>query len=114
MNLFENLRTLHESYVKTVDDVFEDITDTIQERIGCDIDDTYYDTDNYPEEFKARFVIYNISYSDCEIVEEILNDKLSNYNDVDIDIYDDDRYYTTYIDVAYVIQIRAHDNCDDF
>ena len=114
MNLFENLQIFQESYVQTVDDLFEDITDVIQERFGCDIDDTYYDVDNYPEEFKAQLVLYNVGYNIAESCEEIIKDKLSNYENIKVDIYEDSKYEIGDVDEAYVIQIRAYNDDFDF
>jgi len=114
MDLFENLQTLHEANKQSVDDLFEDITESIQERFGCDIDDTWYDVDNYPEEFKAQLVLYNVGYNIAESCEEIIKDKLSNYENIKIDIYEDSKYEIGDVDEAYVIQIRAYNDDFDF
>ena len=103
---------LQESYVQTVDDLFEDIASVIQERLGCDIDDTWYDTDNYPQEFKAQLVLYNVTYEMCKVAEEMIKEKLSSYENIKVDIYEDDKYEIGEVDVAYMIQISA--NNDDF
>lgn len=112
MDLFENLQMMQESYVQTIDDLFEDIASVIQERLGCDIDDTWYDTDNYPQEFKAQLVLYNVTYEMCEVAEEMIKEKLSDYENIKVDIYEDSKYEIDGIDVAYMIQISA--NNDDF
>ena len=112
MNLFESLQMMTESPIMSVDALFEDITNAIQERFGCDIDDTWYEIDNYPEEFKAQLVVYNVSYDVTETAKEIIEEKLSKYTNIKIDIYEDSKYEIDDIDTAYVIQISADDEID--
>lgn len=112
MNLFESLQILDESFKRSAEDLFENIVSTIQERFGCDIDDTYYDADNYPEKFKARFVVYNFPYKFIVTIEDIIKEKLSHFDNINIDIYKDDDYCTKNIESAHVIQIDAYN--DDF
>ena len=114
MNLFENLQKLNEEYVQTVDDLFEDIANTIQERFDCDIDDTYYDVDNFPEEFKAQLVVYNVPHDIAETAKEMIEEKLSQYSNIKIDIYEDDKYCIGEIKNAYMIQISAFNDDIDF
>ena len=113
IKILENLQQLNESHKQTVDDLFEDIASEIQERLGCDIDDTWYDTDNYPEEFRAQLVLYNVTYEMCEEAEKIIKETLSNYENIKVNMYEDDKYEIDNIDVAYTIQINAfHDDFD--
>ena len=114
MGLLENLQMLHESNKHTVDNLFEDIASAIQERFDCDIDDTWYDVDNYPEEFKAQLVVYNVPCDIIETAEEIINEKLSEYKNIKIDIYEDDKYCIDNITNAFVIQISAFNDNFDF
>lgn len=110
MNLFENLQMMNEAVIISVDNLFDDITDAIQERFGCDIDDTWYDVDNYPEEFKAQFVVYNVEYDIIETIKEMIKEKLSNYKNVKIDIYEDSKYEIGDIEIAYMIRISAYND----
>ena len=110
MNLFENLQLLNESYTISVDSLFEDIASEIQERFGCDIDDTWYETDNYPEEFKAQLVVYNVDYDIAETVEDMVKEKLSHYENIKVDVYEDSKYEIDVIENAFMIQISAFNN----
>ena len=78
-NLFENLQLMHEiaKRQETVDEYFDTLTDKIATDFGCTIDDTYYDVDNWPEEFKASFIVFNID--DQHMEEEVIKDVIKNY-----------------------------------
>ena len=108
MNLFENLQILQESYEPSISDVFENIIEVIQERFGCDIDDTNYDEKSYPEKFRAQLVIYNISYETREEIKEVIIQKLSQYENVSVNVHSDDKYCVGEIDIAHVFRIRAY------
>lgn len=112
MNLFESLQTLHESEAISVDDLFEDIVDGIHETFGCDIDDTYYDIDNYPEEFKSQFTIYNVDVATCVKIEKMIKEKLSEYDVININYYEDSDYHDDIIKTSFVYEIKAFNNYD--
>lgn len=113
MNLFENLQMIHESTERqeTVDDYFDNLINKIQNKFNCDIDDTYYDIDNYPSEFKARFVVYNIGLKQADDIEKIIIKEISkDYNNVKADYEWDNTYLSDFVKDAYVYTIRAYAN----
>lgn len=113
MNLFENLQAMNEITTKqeTMDDYFDKLINEIQNKYNCDIDDTYYDIDNYPSEFKARFVIYNIGLKQTDDIEKLIIKEISkDYNDVKVDYEFDNNYLDDFIKTAYVFEIRANND----
>ena len=89
MNLFENLQTMNEITTKheSIDDYFDKLISEIQNKYNYDVDDTYYDIDNWPEEFKARFVLYNIDdYNDIENIKNIILDYCNKFKNIDINV----------------------------
>lgn len=107
MNLFENLQIMSES-IKSVDDLFDDIVSAIHERFGCDIDDTWYDIDNYPEEFRCQLVVYNVGYNIAEEISNIIRNRLSNYEVVNVNVEEDDKYTSEFVDIAYMFRVTAY------
>lgn len=96
-----------------IDDYFDNLINKIQNKFNCDIDDTYYDIDNYPSEFKARFVVYNIGLKQADNIEKlIIRTASKNYNDVKVDYEFDNNYLTDSIKQAYVYTIQAYANND--
>ena len=115
MNLFENLQTMNEITTKreTIDDYFDKLINEIQNKYNCDVDDTYYDIDNYPSEFKARFVIYNIGLKQTDDIEKLIIKEISkDYSDVKVDYEFDNNYLDDFIKTAYVFEIKANNEND--
>ena len=115
MNLFENLQTMNEITTKheSIDDYFDKLISEIQNKYNYDVDDTYYDIDNWPEEFKARFVIYNIGLKQTDDIEKLIIKEISkDYNDVKVDYEFDNNYLDDFIKTAYVFEIRANNEND--
>ena len=115
MNLFENLQAMNEITTKreTMDDYFDKLINEIQNKYNCDVDDTYYDIDNYPSEFKARFVIYNIGLKQIDNIEKLIIKEISkDYNDVKVDYEWDNTYLSDFVKDAYAYTIRAYANND--
>ena len=111
MNLFENLQTMNEITTKreTIDDYFDKLINEIQNKYNCDVDDTYYDIDNWPEEFKARFVLYNIDdHNDIENIKNIILDYCNKFKNIDINAEFDSNYTNDFIESAYVFYIIAN------
>ena len=111
MNLFENLQAMNEITTKqeTIDDYFDKLINEIQNKYNCDVDDTYYDIDNWPEEFKARFVLYNIDdYNDIENIKNIILDYCNKFKNIDINVEFDSNYTNNFIESAYVFEIKAN------
>lgn len=98
----------------SIDDYFDNLVNKIQNKFHCDIDDTYYDIDNYPSEFKARFVIYNIGVNQADDIEKlIIKETSKDYNDVKVDYEFDNNYLDDFIKTAYVFEIRANNDVWD-
>lgn len=116
MNLFENLCSMNEIAVryKSVDEYFDELVTKLYDEFHFDIDDTYYDNDNWPEEFKASFVIYyTLRNNDFENIENVIENYLKDkFNDIDISIEEDSKYENEFIDEAYVVQIKAYNKED--
>lgn len=116
MNLFENLCSMNEIAVryKSVDEYFDELVTKLYSEFHFDIDDTYYSIDNWPEEFKARFVIYyTLRDDDFENIKNVIENYLKDkFNDIDIDIYEDSKYENEFINEAYVVQIKANNEKD--
>ena len=113
MNLFENLQTMNEITTKreTIDDYFDKLINEIQNKYNCDVDDTYYDIDNYPSEFKAKFVVYNIGLKQTDDIEKLIIKEISkDYSDVKVDYEFDNNYLDNFIKTAYVFEIRANND----
>ena len=92
----------------SIDDYFDNLIIKIQNKYNCDIDDTYYDVDNWPEEFKARFVLYNIDDSDVEDIKNIILDYCNKFKNININVEFDSNYTNDFIEVAYVFEIKAN------
>ena len=115
MNLFENLQTMNEITTKheSIDDYFDKLISEIQNKYNYDVDDTYYDIDNWPEEFKARFVLYNIDdYNDIENIKNIILDYCNKFKNIDINVEFDSNYTNDFIESAYVFEIKANNKND--
>lgn len=98
----------------SIDNYFDNLINKIQNKFNCDIDDTYYDIDNYPSEFKARFVIYNIGVNQADDIEKIIIKEISkDYNDVKVDYEWDNTYLSNFVKDAYVYTIQAYNNSVD-
>lgn len=112
MDLFESLQMMKESNI-SIDDYFDKLITNIQNKFKCDVDDTYYDIDNYPFEFKARFVIYNIGVNQADDIEKLIIKEISkDYNDVKVDYEWDNTYLSDFVKDAYAYTIRAYANND--
>lgn len=98
-----------------VDDYFDKLVDKIQNAFHCDIDDTYYDVDNYPSEFKASFVVYNITDEQADKIEKLIIKNISkDYNDVKVNYDFDDKYLNDIIENAFVYTIQAYTDVNDW
>lgn len=96
-----------------VDNYFDNLINKIQNKFNCDIDDTYYDIDDYPSEFKARFVVYNVGLKQADNIEKLVIRTVSkDYNDVKVDYEFDNNYLADFIKQAYVYTIQAYANND--
>lgn len=115
MNLFENLQNINEIAMRqeNVDDYFDNLIIKIQNKYNCDVDDTYYDVDNWPEEFKARFVLYNINDdNDIEDIKKIILDYCNKFKNININVEFDSNYTNDFIETAYVFEIKANNEND--
>lgn len=115
MNLFENLQNMNEIAMRqeNIDDYFDNLIIKIQNKYNYDVDDTYYDIDNWPEEFKARFVLYNIDdYNDIENIKKIILDYCNKFKNIDVDVESDSNYTNDFIETAYVFEIKANNKND--
>ncbi len=115
MNLFENLQNMNEIAMRqeNVDDYFDNLIIKIQNKYNYDVDDTYYDIDNWPEEFKARFVLYNIDdYNDIENIKKIILDYCNKFKNIDVNVESNSNYTNDFIETAYVFEIKANNKND--
>ena len=106
MNLFENLQLMKEDNEMALDEFFDKtVLSSIYDQIGCDIDDESYD--GSINNFHARFVLYNINSELCIDVEDIIKEKLINYEYIKVDVYSDKSYCNEHITSAWVFDIKA-------
>ena len=116
MNLFENLCNMNETAVRqeSIDEYFDKLVVMLYDEFHFDVDNNYYDVDNWPEEFKASFVIYyTLRDNDFENIENIIKNYLKDkFNDINVSIEEDNKYENEFIDEAYVVQIKAYNKED--
>lgn len=115
MRIIEQTEYLNNSNDSSIiEELFEDALNMIQEKFKCDIDDIWYDVDDDKNELKAQMVLYNVSYEDEAVIKKIIHQHLPQYDNVQVDVYENSDYEIGPVKKAYVVRVWAYNDNFNF
>lgn len=112
MNLFENLTNMNEttSGCESVDNFFDVLIDKINDRYYVDVVNSYYEIENWPQEFKSEIIVNNCDDVGAEDIKVIILYHCRQFENVDIMIDCDSN--DNPFEAQYLFQISAYNEND--